>query len=110
MSGQNIIYRVDCGNEIFQRTFRKLKPQHLKEARAAIGLLIMMDTDAPPAKLHFHPLKDLKVPSVLDPKVKVKVYTIHIASDDSHKASFTLEDGTAYMRVCGTHDHIDKHP
>jgi hypothetical protein len=82
----------------------------LKEAKAALGLLIMMDTDEPPAKLHFHPLKDIKVSSVRDPKVKVKVYTIHLTSDDCYKASFTLEDGTAYMRVCGEHDQVDKKP
>lgn len=110
MSGKNIVYRVDCGNEIFQKTFAKLKPPQLKEARVALGLLIMMDTDAAPGKLHFHPLKDIKVSSALDPSSKVKVYTIHLTTDDSYKASFTLENGTAYMRVCGEHDGVDKNP
>jgi hypothetical protein len=110
MSGKNIIQRVDGGNETFQKTFRKLKPQQIKEASAAFGLLFMLDTDMAPAKLHFHPLKDMQVPSVLDPSKKVKVYTIHITSDDSYKASFTLEDGTAYLRACGEHDGIDKNP
>lgn len=77
---------------------------------AAFGQLFMMDTDQAPSKLHFHPLKDKLVPSVVDPKKKIKVYTIHITTDDAYKASFTLEDGTAYLRVCGEHDQVDKNP
>ncbi|MGV7207411.1 hypothetical protein ACLB1G_06115 [Oxalobacteraceae bacterium A2-2] len=50
------------------------------------------------------------VPSVRDPAKKVKVYTIHITTDDTYKASFTLEDGIAHMRVCGGHDQVDKNP
>lgn len=110
MTGKNLILRVDGGNETFQKTFAKLKPQQKKEATIAFGLLFMLDTDMAPSKLHFHPLKDFMVPSVMDPKKKVKVYTIHITSDDTYKASFTLEDGTAYLRACGTHDGIDKSP
>lgn len=110
MSGANLVTTIDCGNETFKKTFAKLKPQQLREARVALGLLVMMDTDAAPAKLHFHPLKDMKVPSALDPKQKVKVYTIHLTTDDTYKASFTLENGTAYMRVCGEHDSVDKNP
>jgi len=110
MSGKNRILRVDGGNATFQKTFAKLKPQQMKEATVAFGLLFMLDTDSPPAKLHFHPLKNCLVPSVLDPTKKVKVYTIHITADDAYKASFTLEDGTAYLRACGEHDKIDQFP
>lgn len=110
MSGKNIISRLDFGNETFQKTFRKLKPKQQKEAHTAFGLMAMMDTDAAPGKLHFHPLTNVKVPSVADPKVKIKVYTIHITADDTYKASFTLENGTAHMRVCGEHDDVDDNP
>jgi hypothetical protein len=110
MSGKNIIYRVDGNNPIFQKTFAKLKPKQSKEATAAFGLLFMLDTDQAPGKLHFHPLKDMLVPSATDPTKKVKVYTIHITADDTYKASFTLENGTAYLRACGEHDGIDKNP
>lgn len=110
MSGKNLIVRVDAGNPTFQKTFQRLNPQHAKEASRALGLLIMLNTDAAPAKLHFHPLKGVMVPSALDPAKKVKVYTIHITADDCYKASFTLEDGTAFLRSCGEHDDIDNSP
>lgn len=110
MSGKNLILKVDGGNATFQKTFAKLKPQHRKEANIAFGTLFMLDTDQAPAKLHFHPLKNCTAPSVLDPAKRVKVYTIHITTDDTYKASFTLENGTAYLRVCGEHDDVDKSP
>lgn len=68
-----------------------------------------MDVNNPPAKLHFHPLRDRMVRSMVDPLKKIRVYTIHLTSNDKYKASFTIEGGTAYMRVCGEHD-IDKNP
>ena len=40
----------------------------------------------------------------------MKVYTFHLTSNDAYKASFTFEEGCAYMRSCGTHDEIDKDP
>lgn len=110
MTSKNVILKVDGNNVTFQKTFNKLDPKQKKEALAAFGFLFMMDTDQPPAKLHFHPLKNQLVSSVLDPMKKVKVYTIHISSDDTQKASFTLENGTAYFRQCGEHDKIDKAP
>jgi len=105
-----LITRVDGNNTAFQRTFRALQPDVQREARVAIGLLFMVDVLAPPARLHLHPLKSKMVPSAIDGSKKVKVYTFHLTSNDAWKASFTLEDGTAYLRACGPHDRIDQSP
>lgn len=110
MSGRNLIKAIDAGNTAFQRSYSNLKPDILKEARQAIGLLLMVDVDNPPARLHLHPLKSKTVPAALDASRKVKVYTFHLTSNDAWKASFTLENGTAYLRHCGPHDAIDKTP
>jgi hypothetical protein len=108
MSGKLIVTAINVENPTFQRTFRKLPPDILKEAKKALGELLLTDILDPPAKLHLHPLTSKSVPSRLDPAKKVKVYTIHLTSNDSYKASFTFENGVAYMRVCGEHDDIDK--
>jgi hypothetical protein len=110
VSSGNLILRLDFSSTRFQSDFRSLKPDIMKEARRLLSDLIMVDIENPPARLHLHPLKDKLVPSVLDPTKKVKVYTLHITSNDSWKASFTLEAGTAYMRLCGPHDKVDKSP
>lgn len=110
MSAKNKILRVDAGNTHFQRTFDSLKPDIKKEAIKALGQLILVDVENPPARLHLHPLTSKTVCSALDRSKKVKVYTFHLTSNDSYKASFTLEDGTAYLRACGSHDLIDSNP
>lgn len=110
MSGRHIVLRCDFGNAAFQRSYQALKPDIRKEAVRAIGLLALVDVENPPARLHLHPLTGKSVPSALDPSKKVKVYTFHLTSNDTWKASFTLEDGTAYLRACGPHDAIDKTP
>lgn len=110
MSGESLIERVDASNTHFKRTFLKLKPDIIKEARQAIGLLVLVDVNNPPARLHLHPLTGKTVTSVLDPSKRVKVYTFHLTSNDSWKASFTLENGIAYLRLCGPHDQVDKSP
>lgn len=105
-----LITKIDGNNSAFQRSFRNLQPDTQKEARTALGLLFMADLTAPPARLHLHPLKSKLVPSALDASKKVKVYTFHLTSNDAWKASFTLEEGTAYLRACGPHDRIDQAP
>jgi hypothetical protein len=105
-----IIERIDLENPRFKKSFTKLPPTVAREAHLAIGLLVLADIMNPPARLHMHALANKMVPSRLDPMKKVKVYTIHLSSNDSHKASFTFEDRTAFMRHCGTHDEIDKNP
>lgn len=109
-SRQTTITAIDASNPVFQRTFLKLGEGLRKEAKRAIAELFLVDVSNAPAKLHLHPLKSKAVPSALDAKKKVKVFTFHITSSDSHKASFTLEGGTAYLRACGPHDEIDKTP
>lgn len=110
MIGENVILRVDGNNLHFQRTFKKLDQKIQKEARQTFGELFMLDVANAPLKLHLHPLKGFQVNSVIDQNKKTKVYTIHISREDKYKASFTLENGTAYMRVCGEHDSVDKSP
>ena len=105
-----IIQKIDFGSDTFQKTFSKLDERVKKEARKAISEMLLLDISKPPAKLHLHTLKDKEVKSALDPKKKCAVYTIHLTSDDKFKASFTFEDGTAFMRVCGEHDWVDKNP
>ncbi|WP_298624489.1 hypothetical protein [uncultured Zoogloea sp.] len=107
---QTTITAIDASNPVFQRTFLKLGEGIRKEAKRAISDLLLVDVSSAPAKLHLHPLKSKMVTSAVDGKKKVKVFTFHITSSDSHKASFTLEDGTAYLRACGPHDEIDKTP
>ncbi|WP_321876608.1 hypothetical protein [Paraburkholderia bannensis] len=109
MSG-HVITKVDVGSETFQKTYRKLPEDAKKEAKMALGELILLDVTKAPAKLHLHHLTDKQVKSAVDPKKKVNVYTIHLTKNDKFKASFTFEDGTAYMRVAGEHDWVDDHP
>lgn len=72
--------------------------------------LLLVDIDNPPAKLHLHAMTQVGVASALDPRKLVKVYSLHLTSNDAYKASFTYEDGCAYFRNCGTHEEIDKNP
>ncbi len=110
MKKQRLIRSLNYDSERFQRTFEGLKPDVMKEARRAFGEMILTDIDNPPAKLHLHALAGREVKSALAPQKRVKIYTVHITSNDSYKASFTFEDGCAYMRCCGPHDDIDKNP
>lgn len=110
MIDELLILRIDAGNSNFQKTFRRLQPTQFKEASKTLGALLMLDLTRAPAKLHFHPLKSVFVPSALDPTKKVKVYTIHLTADDRYKLSFTIENQTAYLRSCGEHDDVDQSP
>lgn len=105
-----IIQKIDFGSETFQKTFGKLDPQVKKEAKKTLSELILLDVSKPPAKLHLHTLKDKEVASAIDSKKKCAVYTLHLTGNDKYKASFTFEEGTAYLRVCGEHDWIDSNP
>lgn len=105
-----VIRAVDCNDLGFIRCFKRLSTGQQEQAREAILLLLLADLDAPPRVLHLHQLTNRQVASVLRPGHKVNAWTIHITKDDTYKASFTLEDGTAYMRLCDEHDVIDKRP
>ncbi len=105
-----VVRGVDCTGATFMRTFRRLSPALQIEARDALRLLLLADLDAPPCALHLHQLTNKKVLSVERTGHKVNVWTMHVTKDDTYKASFTLEDGTAYFRLCDEHDVIDKNP
>lgn len=108
------IANVEIGNKAFLRGLKKLiKDQNrLAEAFQTLIDLKGVDIDAPPAKLHLHPLTNVQVPSRNDPEVSINPWTIHITRDDKFKASFTLEGNPliAYMRTCKEHDEVDKAP
>lgn len=106
-----VIRAVDCNSEAFRRSLARIRDQQLQtHVRTALRTLLLTDLDAPARALHLHQLSNKQVPSALRPGVKVNVWTIHVTPDDAYKASFTLEDGTAYMRQCDTHAVIDKRP
>lgn len=105
-----VILAVNASSKQFIRTLNKLKHDDLAQALDSIRSLLFVKLGDAPAKLHLHPLKARQVTSMLDANKKVKVYTFHLTSNDRYKASFTLEDGTAYLRVCGEHDALDKNP
>lgn len=105
-----VIRGVDCTDPAFQRTFKRLPGNVQLQARDALRELLMTNLDQPARALHLHQLTNKQVPSVLRTNHKVNPWTIHITKDDTYKASFTLEDGMAYMRQCDEHDMIDKRP
>lgn len=107
---REIIERIDASSKTFIRSFQGLAPDVRKEAIRALGMLLLLDVRAAPARLHLHTLTGRTVPAVLNPARRVKVYTFHLTGNDAWKASFTLEDGTAYLRACGPHDALDKAP
>lgn len=106
----SVVVRIDIGNETFQRTFKKLPNEARKAAIKTFGTFVLLDLANAPAALHLHTLKATKVPSRVRSGHQVSVYTIHLTPDDRYKASFTFEEGTAYFRVCGEHDWVDRNP
>ena len=105
-----VIRGIDIGNTAFQSKWKDLPGNVQDEAFERIKDLLGRKLDQLPAGLHFHPLVNKEVPSRLDPKKKVKAWTLHITASDTYKASFTLEDCVLYFRTCGLHDAIDKKP
>ena len=85
-----IVERIDASNSHFQKTFAKLPPTVKKEAQLALGRLMLTDLLDPPAKLHVHTATGKNAPSATEPSKKVKVYTLHLTSNDSHKSQLHL--------------------
>ncbi len=105
------IVRVDAGNGVFLRSLGKVKDaQRRREIVETLRELFLLDLDAAPARLHLHQLTGKSGCSVIDSHVKVPIWTIHVTADDTYKASFTFEDGCAYLRVIRTHDRLDDDP
>lgn len=106
-----VIRAVDCNADTFRRSLSRIRDAALQaEIRDALRLLLLTDLDAPARVLHLHQLRNREVPSVLRPGLKVNPWTIHVTRNDAYKASFTLENGTAYLRICDEHDIVDKRP
>jgi hypothetical protein len=106
-----VIRGVDASGSTFVKSLRRIKDPRLQaEILGALRELLFANLDAAPRRLHLHPLTSKPVTSMLDPKKKVHAWTIHVTANDAYKASFTLEDGVAYMRLCDEHDVIDRNP
>lgn len=95
----------------FLRGLKGIKdPKLQQEIRSTVRGLMFLDLDQAPAKLHLHQLSNRKVPSATREGLNVAVWTLHVTTNDAYKASFTLEDGIAYLRIVDEHDQVDKHP
>ena len=105
-----VIKGVDMGNQAFVNAWKNLPNEVKAEAQETIRKLLWMPLDQVPRKLHMHQLVNKEVPSILDPKKKVRAWSLHLTADDRYKASFTFEQGIMHFRVCGLHDAIDKTP
>lgn len=103
-----LVEKIDFGNAHFRRCWSKLDPKVLAEATERVAQLMRQTSF--PAGLHVHQLKEIRVKSALSQSEEVPVWTMHITADDTHKASFTIENCCAYFRTCGKHDHVDKKP
>lgn len=98
MSRGPLIRRVDANSATFIRTWKKLPPEIQAQAIEAFKHLLQ-PPDKRPEKLHFHKMKGYE-----------GIWTIHISTDDSHKASLSLNGDMAVMRRVGTHEEIDRNP
>ncbi len=106
-----VIRGVDVNAESFRRDVARVPDPNLRvEIQAFLREVFMLNVDAPPARLHFHALKNKQVESRLQKGKKVPVYTIHVTTNSVYKASFTWEEGCAYFRRLDVHDAIDKNP
>ncbi|MTV38757.1 hypothetical protein [Duganella radicis] len=105
-----IVERLDLENPDFQKSYRKLPSQVVKEAQLAIGLLALADLEHPPAKLNLHHLAGKMVSSRVSAQKTVKVYVFNLTSSGSFKASFTFERGVAYLRTCGPQEKVNSNP
>jgi len=108
---ERLVLGVDASATMFVNSLRAIKDQQIKKAIVAtLRTLLFADLDALPAKLHLHQLSGREVVSATQSGKKVKVWTLHVTPDDRYKASFTLEDNIAYLRLVDEHDVIDKRP
>lgn len=105
------IRAVYLNNPAFLRGLKRIPdPQLRDQAIDTLRGMLLLDLDKAPRKLHLHHLTNRRVPSALNPANKVNPFTIHVTANDKYKASFTLEDGVAYFRVCDKHDIVDDNP
>jgi len=82
----------------FDRDFNKL-PEEIKEhAKKCIASLL---DDPMPSSIRFEKLRGFKNPNI---------FTIHVTSNHSHKASMEITDGVAILRRIRSHKLIDANP
>lgn len=93
-----IITAIDSGRSSFKNSVKKLAPE-IKEG--LIQALKDLRADPQPARLRLEKLSGYRRPDI---------YTIHITTNHSHKASFELDGSIAVMRRVGTHKEIDRTP
>lgn len=106
-----VIVGVNAASERFLRSLDRVKdPKTRREILDTVRSLLLLDLDKAPAKLHFHALKNKEGASILNPQIKVPIWTIHVTANDAYKASFTFESGVVFLRCIRTHDDLDKDP
>lgn len=106
-----VIRGVDASNPTFRKSLGRIRDKALQqEIIATLKSLLFLALDAAPRKLHMHQLQGRKVQSARDEGQLVSVWTLHVTANDAYKASFTLEDGVVYLRLCDEHDVVDKNP
>lgn len=81
--------------------YKRLPPDLKKQAKEAICKLIDCGIPPFPLSLRFEKLHGYKNPNI---------YTIHLTSNHSHKASFELRGDIAVFRQIGTHKELDRNP
>lgn len=92
------IDKIEAGSACFKRCVKRLSAE-VKEA--LISALQDLKRDPQPARLRLEQLSGYRRPDI---------YTIHITTNHSHKASFEIDGTTAIMRRVGTHKEIDRTP
>lgn len=111
MAAERVIAAIDARGAAFQSGLKSIRdPQLRREIIQTLQSLLLLNLDAVPAKLHLHQLAGKKVPSALETGKNVAAWTLHVTANDKYKASFTLEEGTVFLRQVGEHDLIDKRP
>ena len=96
-----VVIRHFDGLPRFENDFRKLPPEIKQQAREAIQQLLKYGKSPFPKSLNFEKLRGYKNPNI---------YTIHVTSNHSHKASFELRGDVAVFRQIGTHKELDRAP
>lgn len=105
-----IIEHLDLEHPEFRKSYLALPSRVVKDARLAMGLLVLADLMHPPAKLNLHHLEGKVVTSRTNSKKRFKVYVMNLNQEDSYKATFTFERGVAFMRTCGPHGKVNQQP
>ena len=96
-----VVIRHLDGLPRFNKEYGKLPPEIKQQAKEAIQQLLECGKPPFPKSLRFEKLQGYKNPNI---------YTIHVTSNHSHKASFELRGDVAVFRQIGTHKELDRAP